>query len=70
MAENMSEASKPAKRSFFKSLKSEFNKITWPGKKTLVKETIAVVVYSVILAAFIALVDLALKYGINALGIS
>ena len=40
----------PQKKSFFKGLKSEFKKIVWPDKKTLTKETTAVVVISVISA--------------------
>lgn len=69
MAENTGAANKPAKKSFFKGVKSEFKKITWPGKKLLAKETAAVVIISVIMGAFIALVDLAIKYGIDVLGI-
>ncbi len=69
MAENNGSAVGTAKKGFFKGLKSEFKKISWPGKSTLVKETVAVVVYSVILGGFIALIDLAIKYGISAIGI-
>ncbi|MCR5431293.1 MAG: preprotein translocase subunit SecE [Lachnospiraceae bacterium] len=69
MAENNGSATGTAKKSFFKGMKSEFKKITWPGKSTLIRETIAVVVYSVLLGGFIALVDLAIKYGISAIGI-
>ena len=69
MAENNNGANVTVKKSFFKSVKSEFKKISWPGKTTLIKETVAVVVYSVILGGFIALIDLAIKYGINLIGL-
>ena len=32
------------KKNFFKGLKAEFNKIIWPDKDTLTKETVVVVV--------------------------
>ena len=40
---------KEKKTPFFKGLKAEFNKIIWPDKTTLTKQTAAVVVVSVIL---------------------
>ena len=62
----MSEKSgKPQKKSWFKGLKAEFRKIIWPDKNTLAKQTTAVVAVSVILGALIAVVDAALKYGID-----
>lgn len=53
--------------SWFQSLKSEFNKIIWPDKEQLTKETAVVVVVSVILGIIIAILDMVLKYGINLL---
>ncbi len=50
-------ANKPAKQSWFKGLSAEFRKIIWPNKKTLAKESVAVVVITVILGAMIFLVD-------------
>ncbi len=58
-------AAKPAKKSWFKGIRSEFKKITWPDKKTLGKETFAVVVISVLLGLGIALLDALIKYGID-----
>ncbi len=49
---------KKQKKSWFKGLKAEFNKIIWPDRKTLTKETIAVLVVSVLLGAIISIVDL------------
>ena len=53
------------KVSFFKGVKAEFNKITWPDKDDLIKESVAVVCISAVLAALIALFDTVLQYGIN-----
>ena len=53
------------KVSFFKGVKAEFNKITWPDKDDLIKESVAVVCISAVLAALIALFDTAIQYGIN-----
>lgn len=51
--------------SWFQSLKSEFNKIVWPDKEQLTKETTVVVVVSVILGILIAILDMILQYGIQ-----
>ena len=55
------------KKSFFKGVKSEFKRIIWPTKDTLVKETAAVVIVSVILGIIIAAVDVGVKYGFDKL---
>lgn len=56
---------KAPKKSWFKGLKSEFKKISWPDKETLVKESAAVIVITVVLGFVIALVDMAIEYGVN-----
>lgn len=56
---------KAPKKSWFKGLKSEFKKITWPDKETLVKESAAVIVITVILGFVIALVDMAVNSGVD-----
>ena len=56
---------KAPKKSWFKGLKSEFKKISWPDKETLVKESAAVIVVTVLLGFVIALVDMAIEYGVN-----
>ena len=50
---------------WFKGLKAEYNKIIWESKEDVTKETIAVVVISVILGVIIAIVDWVLKNGID-----
>ena len=56
---------KAPKKSWFKGLKSEFKKISWPDKETLVKESAAVIIITVILGIVIALVDMAVNSGVN-----
>ena len=56
---------KAQKKSWFKGLKAEFKKIIWPDKKTLAKETTAVVAVSVLLAALISVMDVIVKYGVD-----
>lgn len=56
---------KPKKMSFFKGVKTEFNKIVWPDRETVGKETAAVLVCSIVLGLIIALLDLAIKYGLS-----
>lgn len=53
------------KKSFFKSLKAEFKRIIWPDKDTVIKETTAVVIVTVILGAIIALLDFVIKLGLD-----
>ena len=67
MGENTAKeaAPKAPKKSWFKGLKAEFKKIIWPDKKTLVKETVAVIVCSVLLGGIIAIVDALIQYGID-----
>ncbi len=57
--EQMAEAEKDKKsgKSWFKGLKSEFGKIIWTDKKTLGKQTVAVVAISAVLCGLITLVD-------------
>ncbi len=59
---------KEKKTPFFKGLKAEFNKIIWPDKTTLTKQTkFAVVVVSVILGAIITICDILVKFGVDLL---
>ncbi|MCR5468372.1 MAG: preprotein translocase subunit SecE [Lachnospiraceae bacterium] len=62
MAENNEKA---PKTSFFDGLKVEFRKINWPTRDTLVKQTAAVVVASVVVGLIISLLDSIIQYGIN-----
>ena len=46
---------------FFKELKAEAKRITWPSKKDIKKATIAVVSFSFLYVVFVGLLD----YGFN-----
>ncbi|MCI5856377.1 MAG: preprotein translocase subunit SecE [Agathobacter sp.] len=56
---------KAPKASWFTGLKAEFQKIIWPDRKSLVRQTIAVVAVSVVTGLIIALLDWIIQYGIN-----
>lgn len=55
MAEAVKE--KKRKKHWFKGLKSEFGKIHWEDKRTLAKQTVAVIVVTIMIAVIITLVD-------------
>ena len=63
----MSENTKTQKKSWFKGLQAEFKKVIWPDKKTLARQTTAVVAVSLILGALIAIIDAILQFGIELL---
>jgi len=62
----MAEARKTKKSnrivSYFRELKSEFKKISWPSFKQVRNNTGVVIAFMVILALFIAVVDFAFTY--------
>lgn len=60
-------AKKAKKPSFFKGVKAEFKKITWPDKASLMKQTAAVVIVSVVVGVVIAILDFFIQYGVNIL---
>ncbi len=55
-------------KDWFKSLKSEVRKIFWPNKEAVLKQSTAVVIISVILSAFIRLIDVVSQLIIKAVG--
>ena len=56
---------KAPKTNWFKGIKAEFSKIIWPEQKSVVRQTIAVIVTSVIVGLIIALLDWAIQHGVN-----
>ena len=66
MAESAKKEKAP-KKSWIKGLKSEFNKIIWTDKKTLVRQTVAVVSITSILGVIISVLDSAVLQFINLL---
>ena len=63
-AEKKQNTSKP---SFFKGVKSEFKKITWPDKHSTFKQSVAVVAISVVVGVIIAILDYIIQNGVNIL---
>ena len=53
------------KTSFFKGVKAEFKKISWPDKNNLFKQSVAVVCISVVLGLLISVLDTIIQYGVN-----
>ena len=51
--------------SWMNGLKAEFKKIIWPDQKTLTKETVAVLVVSVLLGLITAGLDFIIRYGLE-----
>ena len=66
MAESAKKDKAP-KKSWIKGLKSEFNKIIWTDKKTLVRQTVAVVSITAVLSIIIFVLDSAVLQFINLL---
>ncbi|MBQ6697047.1 MAG: preprotein translocase subunit SecE [Lachnospiraceae bacterium] len=53
------------KTSFWSGVKSEFKKISWPDRQSTLKQSVAVVTISVVLGLIIAVLDVAIQYGLN-----
>ena len=58
---------KPQKKSWFQGLKSEFRKIIWTDRNTLIKQTVVVVIVTILLGVIISVMDAAILEGINLL---
>ncbi|MCR5458359.1 MAG: preprotein translocase subunit SecE [Acetatifactor sp.] len=56
---------KQEKPSFWKGLKSEYKKITWPDRKSAIKQSVVVTVISIVLGIIIAILDYGFKFGVN-----
>ena len=61
----MGQTEKTPKTSWFQGLKQEFSKIHWTDRKTVVKQTIAVVSVSVVVGLIIAVLDWMIQYGVD-----
>ena len=58
-------AEKAPKKSWFKGIKSELKKIVWPDKETLTKQSIAVVIVTILMGVIIYLLDHVIELGIS-----
>ncbi len=52
---------------WFNGLKSEFQKITWLDRVSVGKQTLAVIIVTVILAVIIAVLDFGIQHGVELL---
>ncbi len=50
---------------FFDGVKAEFKKISWPDKDSLIKQSVAVVIISLVVGAIIAVLDFGLQWGVD-----
>ena len=67
MQEKGKSAGKSQKKSWFQGLQSEFRKIVWTDRNTLIKQTIVVVIVTIILGVFISIMDAGILECINLL---
>ena len=61
----MSEKKNSGLQDFFKGLKTEYNKIIFPTRQDIIKETTATIVVSLLVGALIAVLDLIMKTGLG-----
>ncbi len=53
-------------KGFFKGIKSEIQKISWPNREQTLKQTAAVVIISAVLCGFIRVIDVITQIVVNA----
>jgi len=58
-------AQKKDKKPFWKNMKAEYRKVIWPDKKTAMKETSAVIVWSICVGLLVAVLDTVIKFGLG-----
>ena len=61
----MAEVEKKTVSKRWAGLKSEFSKIIWPEASTVGKQTIAVIVTSIVVALIIVILDYVIQYGVD-----
>ena len=67
MGETANTIEKAPKKSWFKGLKAEFKKIIWPDKESLAKQSVAVIIVTVIIGVIVSILDSVIKFGIDLL---
>ena len=60
---------KKQKKNWFKGLKAEFSKIIWPTKASILRQTVTVVIVTVIMGVIIAILDQLIQAGLTGIGI-
>ena len=61
----MGDASNSQKGNWFKSVKAEFKKIIWPGKKLFAYQTGVVLAAAIVIGIIVAIIDMGIQYGIQ-----
>ena len=63
----MADSAKTGKKAvkFIDGVKAEFKKISWPDKDSLLKQSVAVVIISLVVGAIITMLDFGLQYGVD-----
>ncbi len=68
MSENNNETTRGSRiRNWFEGLRAEFRKIVWLDRRSLGRQTLAVIIVTVILAVLIAVMDFGIQNGIELL---
>lgn len=52
-------------KGFFKGVKTEFKKISWPDATTMFKQSVVVIAVSVVVGILITLMDTIIQYGVS-----
>ena len=61
----MGQTEKTPRVSWFSGMKQEFRKISWTDRKSVMKQTVAVISVSVVVGLIIALMDFIIQYGVD-----
>ncbi|SFG14526.1 preprotein translocase subunit SecE [Oribacterium sp. WCC10] len=61
----MDEKKSSSIQGFFNGLRTEFNKIIFPNRQDVIKETTATIVVSLLIGVVIAVLDLIMKTGLG-----
>ena len=61
----MGQTEKTPKTSWLEGIKQEYKKISWTDRKSVTKQTIAVVSVSVVVGLMIAIMDWMIQYGVD-----
>ncbi len=61
----MKKSKRLQKQAGFQGLKAEFQKIIWPEKQSVIRQTVAVLAVSVVTGLIIALLDWGIQQGVD-----
>lgn len=50
---------------YLKNARAEFKKVTWPTRQEAIQSTIIVVIFSIIIAVFLGVIDYVLNLGLT-----